>query len=126
MSPTTIEDHEYMTHVPYTNTVGSLMYAMVCTRPDLLQAVSMISRYMHDPSRGHWEAMKWVLRYIKGTIDISLVFEKDAMSKQECIRYVDSDYVGDLDKCRSTMRCVYIVSSTGKLTLYSIVYCRII
>jgi len=50
------------------------MYAMVCTRPDLSQAASMISRYMYDPGRGHWEAVKWILRYIKGTIDVGLVF----------------------------------------------------
>ena len=51
-----------MTHVHYTTAIGSLMHAMVCTRPDLSQAVSMISRYIHDPGRGHWEAVKWVLR----------------------------------------------------------------
>ena len=62
MSPTTIEEREYMTHVPYASTVRSLMRAMVCTRPDLSQAVSMISRYIHDPDRDHWEAVKWVLR----------------------------------------------------------------
>ena len=44
--------------------------------------------------------MKWILRYIKGTIDVGLVFEKDSMGKQECIGYVDSDYAGDLDKRR--------------------------
>ena len=58
-----------------TSAVGSLMYAMVCTRLDLSQAVSMISRYIHDPGRGHWEAVKWVLQYIMDTID-GLVFEK--------------------------------------------------
>ena len=58
----------------------------------------MISKYMHDHSKGHWEAVKLVLRYIKSTIDISLVFEKDFTGKQECIEYVDSDYVGDIDK----------------------------
>ena len=83
MSPTTVEEREYMTCVPYA-AVGSLMYAMVRTRPDLSQVVSMISRYMHDPGRGHWEAVKWVLRYIKGTIDTALVFEKDSTGKQEC------------------------------------------
>ena len=91
MSPITVEEREYMTHVLYASAVGSLMYAMECTRPDLLQAVSMVSIYMHDPDRGHWEALKWVLRYIKGTIDVGLIFEKDVMGKQECIRYVDSD-----------------------------------
>jgi len=44
MFPTTVEEREYMTRVPYASAVGSLMYAMVCTRPDLSQAVSMISR----------------------------------------------------------------------------------
>jgi len=85
ISPTTIEEREYMTRSLYASAVGSLMYAMVYTRPDLSQAVSMISRYMDDPGKGHWEAVKWVLRYIKGTIDVGLVFEKDSMGKQECI-----------------------------------------
>ena len=58
MSPTSIEEHEYMTHISYASAVGSLMYIMVCTRPDLSQTVSMVSKYIHDPGRGHWEAVK--------------------------------------------------------------------
>jgi len=65
---------------------------------------------MHDPGRGHWEAVKWVLRYIKGTIDVGLIFEKDAMGKQECIRNVDPDYAEDLDKRRSIMEYVFTLS----------------
>jgi len=57
-----------------------------------------------------WEAVKWVLRYIKDTIDVGLVFEKESTGKQECIGYVDSDYAGDLDKCRSTMGYVFTLS----------------
>jgi len=110
MSPTTIKEREYMTHVPYANAVGSLMNAMMCTRPDLSQAISMISKYMHDPEKGHWETVKWVLRYIKGTINVGLVFEKDSTGKQECIGYVDSDYAGDLDKRRFTMGYVFTLS----------------
>ena len=53
MSPTTIEEREYMIHVSYASLVDSLMYVMVCTRPYLLQVVSMVSRYMHDPGRGY-------------------------------------------------------------------------
>jgi len=53
MSPKTIDDREYMSHIPYTSAVGSLMYAMVCTRPDMSQAMSMLSRYMHDLGKGH-------------------------------------------------------------------------
>ena len=51
MSPTFVEEHEYMTHVAYASVVGNLLYATVCTRSDLSQAVSMVSRYMHDPGR---------------------------------------------------------------------------
>jgi len=67
MSPTNIEECEYMIHVPYASAFGSLIYAMVCTRPDLLEAVSMVSKYMHDSGRGHWEVVKWILWYIKDT-----------------------------------------------------------
>ena len=59
---------------------------------------------------GHWETVKWVLRYIKGTIDVELVFERDSIGKQECIEYVDSDYAGDLDKRRFTMGYVFTLS----------------
>ena len=53
---------------------------------------------MHDSGQGHWEAMKWIVRYIKGIIDVGLVLEKDYTGKQDCIGYIDSDYAGDLDK----------------------------
>ena len=53
--------------------------------------------------------MKWVLRYIKGTIDVGLV-KKDSIGKRECIGYVDSDYAGDLDKRQSTTGYVFILS----------------
>ena len=53
MSPITVEEREYITHVPYASAVGSLMYATVCTRPNLSQPISMVSRYMHNPGRGH-------------------------------------------------------------------------
>jgi len=43
-----------MSHVPYTSVVGSLMYAMVCTRLDLAQAVSVVSTYIGKPGKEHW------------------------------------------------------------------------
>jgi len=52
MSLTSFEEHEYMTHIPYASVFGSLIYVMVCTRADLSQAISMVSRYMHDPDKG--------------------------------------------------------------------------
>ena len=49
----------------------------------------------------------------QGTIDVGLVFEKDSTGKQECVRYVDSDYAGDLDKCRSTMGYMFTLSQAS-------------
>jgi len=52
------EDIEKMSHVSYSSVVGSLMDAMMCTRPDLSHAVSVVSRYMHNLSKDHWKVVK--------------------------------------------------------------------
>ena len=75
--PSSQEEHNYMAYVPYVSVVGSLIYAMVCTRPDISQAVSKVSRYMHNPSKDHWLAVKWILRYLYRTVNVGLLFKKD-------------------------------------------------
>ena len=65
---------------------------------------------MHDRAKGHWDSVKWVLWYIKGTIVVSLVFEKDSQGKKEYVRYIDSDYAGDLDKRWSITGYVFTLS----------------
>ncbi|KAH9679582.1 Integrase catalytic domain-containing protein [Citrus sinensis] len=96
LCPRSQEERDYMARVLYASVVGSLMYAMVCTRPDISQAVSMVSRYMHNPGKNHWLAVKWILRYLYGTVDVGLLFKKDC--NQQCVGYCDSDFAGDLDK----------------------------
>jgi hypothetical protein len=54
----TQEEIEYMSRIPYSSAVGSLMYAMVCTRPYIAHAVGVVSRYMKNPSKEHWEVVK--------------------------------------------------------------------
>lgn len=110
LSPSSDKDREYMAQVPYASLIGSLMYAMVCTRPDISQAVSMVSRYMHDPGKTHWQAAKWILRYILGTTDHGLKFERSDVSDSLVVGYVDSDYAGDLDKRRSTTGYVFTMA----------------
>lgn len=63
-----VEDDEiaYMRSVPYSSVVGSIMYAMVCSRLDLTHNVCVVSRFMGNPGKEHWNAVKWVLRYLKG------------------------------------------------------------
>lgn len=64
MSPSTDAEKRQMDCVPYANVIGALMYAIVCTRPGISHVVSMVSRYTHNPGKDHWQAVKWILRYI--------------------------------------------------------------
>ena len=121
MSPKDEAEREYMARVPYANTVGSLMYAMVCTRPDIAHAVGIVSRYMHNPGKEHWQAVKWILRYILNTVDVGLTFQQDG---QLIVGYCDSDYASDLDKRRSTTGYVFTLAKalmSWKSTLQSTV-----
>ncbi|RVW84134.1 Retrovirus-related Pol polyprotein from transposon TNT 1-94 [Vitis vinifera] len=98
--PSTDEEVEYMKSVPYSSVVGSLMYAMVCTRPDLAFAVSVVSRFMSNPGKAHWEAVKWIMRYLKGSSSVCLVYGNGDVSSG-LIGFTDSDHGGDLMKRRS-------------------------
>ncbi|KAF5775409.1 putative RNA-directed DNA polymerase [Helianthus annuus] len=100
-SPKTEQEERYMNSVPYANVVGSMMYLMVCTRPDLAYAVSVVSRYLSCPGKVHWEAVKWILRYLKGTQDWGLVFGDNASDQQRVVGFVDADFAKDPDKGRS-------------------------
>jgi hypothetical protein len=53
------EEEQIMSHVPYSSVVGSIIYTMVCTRPNISQAVSVVSRYMANLGKLHWRAVKW-------------------------------------------------------------------
>ena len=64
-----------MSHVPYASVVGSLMYAMVCTRPDISHAVRVLTRFMSKPGKEHWTAVKRVFRYLRGTSDYGLCYQ---------------------------------------------------
>ena len=124
LCPDTKEDMEYMSHVPYVNAIGSLMYVMICIRPDLAYAVSMVSRYMHNPGKKHWSIVKWIFRYLKGTSHVGLVFDKKLVATDNVIGYVDSDYAGDLDRRRSLSGYIFTLCNSAiswKATLQSIV-----
>ena len=104
--PKAQEEIDYMSKVPYSSTVGSLMYAMVCTRPDIAHAVEVVSRYMNDPSKEHCMVVKWILRYLRGTTSHALCFGGSSTVLQG---YVDSDMAGDKDSRRSTIGYVFTV-----------------
>ncbi|GJV78479.1 gag-pol polyprotein [Tanacetum coccineum] len=106
LNPSSEKERTEMSRVPYASVVGSLMFAMICTRPDIAHAVGVVSRYMAEPGREHWEAVKRILRY-KGTSDVALCYGESNLT---VTGYVDSDYAGDLDGNKSTIGYVFTLS----------------
>ncbi|GAB2268189.1 hypothetical protein Dimus_038699 [Dionaea muscipula] len=90
-----------MEQVPYLNAIGSIMYSMVSTRPDLSYSISLLSRFMSNPGTEHWTALKWLLRYLNSTVSVGLLYKKwtDTL---DLAAYVDSDFAGDRDCRKST------------------------
>src|SRR3954469_14090377 len=89
-------ERAYMNRIPYANIVGSLMYVMVCTKPDIAYAVSLVSRYMENPGKAHWQALKWILRFINGSLNRVLIYSGALGEDNTAVieGYVDSDYAG--------------------------------
>ena len=98
-----------MSKVHYTSTIGSLMYAMVYTRPDIVHAVGVVSRFMSRPGKQHWEAIKWILRYLKGSSDTSFCFTGASLKLQG---YVDADFASDINSRNSTTGFVFTLGGT--------------
>jgi hypothetical protein len=109
MCPKTQEEIEYMSRVPYSSAVGSLMYAMVCKRPYIAHAMGVVSSYMKNLGKEHWEEVKWVLMYLRGTYTHALCFGGSDTILQG---YVDSNMEGDKDSRRSTTGYVFTVGGT--------------
>jgi transposase InsO family protein len=107
-SPTTEKEKEEMSKVPYASAVGSLMYAMVCTRPDITHAVGVVSRFLANPGKEHWNAVKWILKYLKGTTKMSLCFGNE---KPMLVGYTDADMAGDINSRKSTSG--YLITFAG-------------
>ncbi|KAL8117737.1 hypothetical protein AgCh_015570 [Apium graveolens] len=92
----------------YRSIVGSLMY-LTATRPDIMFASSLLSRYMQDPSEVHLGAAKRVLRYIKGTVAYGIKYFKGEELK--LISFYDSDWAGSRDDMKSTTGFVFSFDS---------------
>lgn len=98
-----------MMRVPYVSTIGSLMYAMVCMRPDIAHAIGVVRRYMSCPRKLYWDAVKWIVRYLLGTKGKCLELGRGSM---EVHMYIDADMGGDLDRRKSTTGYVYTFGGT--------------
>ncbi|KAL2248385.1 UNVERIFIED_CONTAM: Retrovirus-related Pol polyprotein from transposon TNT 1-94, partial [Sesamum indicum] len=104
--PNTDAEKAKIEKVPYSNVIGSIMFLMVCTRPDIAYAISCLSRYMSNPGPPHWEALKWLLKYLHGSENVSILFSKRSENTQ-LVGYVDSNYANDRDSRKSTTSYIF-------------------
>ena len=74
MSPKTPEEMEQMSKVPFVLAIGSLMYVMLCNRPDIAHAVSVTSRFQSNPGLEHWAAVKSIFKYLRRTKGLILTY----------------------------------------------------
>ena len=108
---TTLEDTS-----EYSEVLGSPMYLACNTRPDLCHSVSMLARFMSQPTDLHWQALKRILRYLKGSVDRCITYA--TTSKQEVpsvVTFSDADFAADKDKRRSTTGTVVTINGRAIL-----------
>jgi hypothetical protein len=104
--PNNDEEKNQMSKLPYASVIGSLMYAMLCTRPNICFAVGMVIRYQSNPGPPHWRAVKRILWYLCGTIDHALCYlGKDL----RLTGYSDADWANDKGERKSTLGYAFIL-----------------
>ncbi|PKI73574.1 hypothetical protein CRG98_006022 [Punica granatum] len=98
-----------MSRIPYASAIGSIMYAMLCTRPDVLYALSMMSRYQSDPGERHWIAVKNILKYLRRNKEMFLVYGGE---EEFVVRgYTDATFQSDKDD--SSLQSGYVFCLNG-------------
>jgi len=107
-SPSKMED---VSRAPYQSAFGSLMYAMVCTSLDIAQAMGVLSCYMSNPGRVHWDVVKRIFKYLWGTTEYSIYFQGTGDWQSLSIRgFVDSNWTSDVDRKKSTSAYVFTLN----------------
>ena len=92
------DERTHMNMIPYASSIGSIMYAMLCTRPDVSYALSVTSRYQSDPGMGHWVAVKNILKYLRRTRNVFLIYGDGDLIIEG---YSDASFQSDRDDSKS-------------------------
>lgn len=103
-------DSDIKTKYPYREAVGSLIFLSTVSRPDICFAVNQVSRFINNPNEKHWQAVKRILRYLKGTIDFVITYEK-TNSVFKLVGYTDSDYAGCIETRKSTSGYIFMLGN---------------
>ncbi|GKD48802.1 retrotransposon protein, putative, ty1-copia subclass [Tanacetum coccineum] len=101
---------KHMQNVPYASTVGSIMYAVRCTRPNVAFAQNITSRFQQNPRELHWTVVKTILKYLRNTKDMFLVYggNSDAKLRVDC--YCDAGFETDKDDTKSQTGYVFVLN----------------
>ncbi|GJT09653.1 putative RNA-directed DNA polymerase, partial [Tanacetum coccineum] len=104
------EEKAYMKRVPYASAVGSIMYAVRCTRPDVAFAQNLVSRYQQNPGKLHWVAVKHILKYLRNTKDMFLVYGGNPDTELDVTGFCDASWQCDKDDTKSQTGYVFVVN----------------
>nr|GEY17265.1 hypothetical protein [Tanacetum cinerariifolium]GEY66275.1 hypothetical protein [Tanacetum cinerariifolium] len=96
--------------IPYASAIGSIMYAVRCTRPDVAFTQNMASRFQQNPSEEHWTAVKNILKYLRNTKDMFLVYGSNMERELKVSCYTDAGYLTDADILKSQTRYVFVLN----------------
>jgi hypothetical protein len=108
-SPQTPEEEKDMAGKPYRQLIGSLMYAMRGTRPDIAYAIGKLSKFCNNPGPEHWTAAKRVLRYLKGTKHYGIKYTGTS-GYPTLEGYADADWAGNKENSKSTSGYVFLLA----------------
>lgn len=110
-----IEEQHYLDGISYANLVSSIIYAIVCTRSDITYVISVVSEFMSNLGRAHWQALKWITRYLKGSLGIVLVYGGFRRSIEDVPieGFVDSNFFRCFDTRKSLTCYVFNVYGTA-------------
>jgi len=95
----------------YLELIGSLQYLATTTRPDIAQAVGVLSRFRGQPTTAHWNGAIRVLRYLNCTKEMGITYTKSG--DNELVGYVDADFAGDLDGRKSTTGFIFLLNGSA-------------
>ena len=104
------ESEDEFDKAKYQSAVGSLLYLSTRSRPDIAFAVGNAARYCSQPTQSHWSAVKRILRYLKGTMNLGLLYKPDDTT---LVGYSDADWAGDTNDRKSTSGYVFMLSGAA-------------
>ncbi|GJR84638.1 retrotransposon protein, putative, ty1-copia subclass [Tanacetum coccineum] len=115
-------EKQRMQNIPYASAIGSIMYVVRCTRPDVAFTQNMTSRFQQNPGEEHWTAIKNIFKYLRNTKDMFLVYGGNMERELRVSCYTDAGYLMDADNLKSQTGYVFVLNG-GAVDLKSTKQC---